>query len=567
MESLLQTVLRHAEKTPERVCVQIYSHRPRAERERTYGRVVEDARRAAASYRARGVGRGDLVALMGGHDLDLYGAWLGALWVGAAPVVLAEPSVRIDREIYRSRLSYLLSYMGAKVLALSGAIEAPALPAGVEAAPFAQLVAGEGAAPEPHRAGDDELMLLQHSSGTTGIPKGVALTHGMVGRYWAARVERLPVGASDCYVTWLPLYHDLGLIECFVAPMFAGASTVWLSPFEWVADPEMLLDAITEHRGTVAYMPNFAFALVAASVDDAKRFDLSSLRLLCSCGEPILGDDVETFLRRLEGAGLRREAFVGMYGMAEGVCAVATSGEGVASKFVRVRKADWQGRHVAVPAGEDATPRDAVTHASSGVPLAGGEVRAVGPGGETLPPGHAGRLLARAPYLFRGYFRRDDLNEGLFGAEGFYDTGDVGYVDNEGHVFVTGRLKDLIIVAGRNVYNQDVESVVNGVPGVRAGRAVCFGVPVPGRGTEGAVLLLESDLPEVEWPELAARVRDAVASQVDLDLADVKVAPRGVLRKSTAGKLARSGNRSWYLEGRFGDVPRAFGGVAARAAG
>jgi fatty-acyl-CoA synthase len=212
--------------------------------------------------------------------------------------------------------------------------------------------------------------------------------------------------------------------------------------------------------------------------------------------------------------------------------------------------------HVAVPADEQMSAAETITHVSNSTLLPEYELRVVDPQGGALPPARAGRLLLRTPCLFKGYFRREDLNKDIFDEDGFFDTGDVGYVDDEGHLYVTGRLKDLIIVGGRNIYAHDVEAVAIQVPGVHPGRTVCFGVTLPSYGTEGVVLLVESDEPEEKWPEVVERVRAAVARQADVDLFDARVAPRKMLRKSTAGKLARLDNRAWYLEGRFGPLPR-----------
>jgi fatty-acyl-CoA synthase len=177
--------------------------------------------------------------------------------------------------------------------------------------------------------------------------------------------------------------------------------------------------------------------------------------------------------------------------------------------------------------------------------------------GQALEPCVAGRLLVRSTFLFTGYHRRDDLNRGLFDADGFFDTGDLGYVDEDGHVFVTGRSKDLIIVGGKNIYPQDVEAVVNGIDEIRPGRVVCFGVRLGGIGTEGLVVLAESDSQADRWPDLQRSISRAVAANLDLDLIDARVVSRESLQKSSSGKLARGSNRDWYLQGRFGTVSAA----------
>ena len=171
----------------------------------------------------------------------------------------------------------------------------------------------------------------------------------------------------------------------------------------------------------------------------------------------------------------------------------------------------------------DETAADAVVHVSNGRAVADCEVRIVDDSGRELPARHAGQILVRSPFLFSGYFRRDDLNAGLFDADGFFNTGDLGYVDEDGHVYVTGRMKDLIIIGGKNVYPQDVEQVVNQVPGVHPGRVVSFGVPMRDLGTEGLVVLVESDEPETAWEDLAQEIRNAVPRRLDIDVADARV--------------------------------------------
>ncbi|MEO5727781.1 MAG: AMP-binding protein, partial [Byssovorax sp.] len=229
---------------------------------------------------------------------------------------------------------------------------------------------------------------------------------------------------------------------------------------------------------------------------------------------------------------------------------IAHSGAEHPARFFRVSKRVWAEDHRAEPAADPS--EETVVHLSCGPPLDGCAIRIVDADGRPLPPRHAGRMLLRSTYLFTGYYRRDDLDGDLFDAEGFLDTGDVGYLDEDGHVYVTGRIKELVKVGGRTVYPQDVEDVLNTLPGIHPGRAVCFGVTLAARGTEGLVILAESDLPEAEWPALVSRVRVAVVKAADVDVLDTRIVARNSLRKSTAGKLARDGNRAWYLEAKFG---------------
>jgi acyl-CoA synthetase (AMP-forming)/AMP-acid ligase II len=397
-------------------------------------------------------------------------------------------------------------------------------------------------------------LLLQHSSGTTGLQKGVMLSHGAVMRHAEAYLPALGAAPGDVVASWLPLYHDMGLIACFVSPLIAGIPVVWLSPFEWVASPALLVRAISDHRATLTWLPNFAYSFIAQrSRETEGSLDLSCLRAVINCSEPVSAEAMDTFAGRFAPAGLRKEALHTCYAMAENVFAVSASTAGQEPRRARICERTWRDHHRAAPPATDAP---SLVHVSNGPAVPGCQVEIRDDAGRAQPSGHAGRVLIRSPFLLSGYFRRDDLNRELLGADGFYDTGDVGWMDPDGHVYVTGRAKDLVIVGGRNVYPQDVEQIAAEVEGVHPGRAVCFGVGVKGLGTEGLVVLAESELAESAWPELAARIRAAVPARLDLDLCDVRVLSLGNLRKSTSGKLARAGNREWYLAERFGPLPR-----------
>jgi len=544
----------HARQDPHGTCVRLFSKRKK-EGALSWTEVRDAAGRAASFFQAKGVKRGEVVALMGGHELDFYPVWLGAVWYGAVPCVLPEPSVRVDREIYWSRLEMMLQFAGVKMLAIGAGVGN--VGAGwtnqIPHFSYPDVAAGEGPIPEPFQAGPDDPLLLQHSAGTTGQPKSILLTHGMIEHQFANMFRRTGDHDGHVFASWLPLYHDLGMIGSFLGPFQRGTPVIWLSPFEWVSSPTLLLEAITKYRVTDTMFPNFTFAFLAnAEHGPNDKFDLSSMQTVYSGGEPVSETAVKAFLERYEPLGFPRSAFHVGYGMAESVAIIVASGPGRPPKFVSVDKEEWLEKHHAVPA--DPAKTECVTHISCGQPVDNCDLRIVDEDGKPMPPRHAGRVILKTPYLFSGYYGRDDLNQNLFDAEGFYDSGDLGYIDEDGHVFITGRKKDLVIVGGRNVYPQDVEDIANQVNGIHPGRVVCFGVTVGKLGTEGVVVLFESDEPQEAWPALAERVKRAITNSLDVSVFDARCVTRMTLRKSTAGKLARGGNRTWYLEGRFGDV-------------
>ena len=263
--------------------------------------------------------------------------------------------------------------------------------------------------------------------------------------------------------------------------------------------------AVTERRATLAWLPNFAFEFLARRVKvEPGRFDLSSLRALINCSEPVAAEAMDHFAARFADSGFAPSALHTCYAMAENVFAVSASTSQDPPKRRRVLRRKWHDEHFAEITPPD--DQDAVTHVSNGPCLPNCAVRIVDEQGRPLPPCTAGQVLIHSPFLFTGYFRREDLNQHLFDEEGFFNTGDLGYVDEAGHVYITGRQKDLIIVGGKNIYPQDIEVTAAEVAGVYPGRVVCFGVYLSLLGTEGAVILMESEEPESGWADITAKV-------------------------------------------------------------
>ncbi|CAN5199355.1 hypothetical protein BH10PLA2_BH10PLA2_10630 [soil metagenome] len=556
MRSLISELLARAALTPEAPCVTTYSRRSGSET-RNHKELVLAARRAAAFLHAQGFRRGHVLVLMGTHHIDLYAVWLGCLWLGVIPTILAEPSVRVDKGIYWSRLGHLFSRIEAKALALAPSIKFDQQIAGIEPVfRYDEIAGGSGSTPDPVVPEADEVMLLQHSSGTTGLHKGVMLSHGAVLAHAESYSKAIELTRQDVIATWLPLYHDMGLIACMVTPLITGTPVVWLSPFEWVVNPALLLQVISDHRCTLAWLPNFAFNFLAQRVgSDQSSLDLSSLRQVINCSEPVRPESMELFAKHFQSRGLDAKALHTCYAMAETVFAISSS---TADSPPRVRTIDakvWQTEHRS--AAVTAEGQQSLVHLSSGRCVDGCEVKVVSDSGEKLGAGIAGRLLVKSAFLFNGYHLREDLNQSIFDSEGYFDTGDLGYTDDAGHIYVTGRSKDLIIVGGKNIYPQDVEALVNELEHVRPGRVVCFGIGQGGLGTEGLIVLAESEAAQELWPDLERNIRRAVTTNLDLDLLDAKVVSRELLQKSTSGKLARGSNREWYLQGRFGPPPPA----------
>ncbi len=344
-------------------------------------------------------------------------------------------------------------------------------------------------------------------------------------------------------MSWLPLYHDMGLITALMLPLLTATPVTLMSPFEWIQKPMMLMETISKDMGTLCWLPNFAYNLLARTSrkQNLNDLNLSSLRGVVNCSEPVSQDSHDLFFNAFSRNGLKREALAVSYAMAETTFAITSGGFGRTPHLARLNRA-------AMTVGAPIEPGDDPI-VSCGQVLDETSVRIFGENGTELSGGHVGEIGVKSPSLMDGYFENPKATAQSFNGS-YFMTGDLGFI-SEGEVFVTGRSKDLIITAGRNIYPQDIETVVNDVSGVIPGRCVVFGVPDGQKGTESAVVVAESEShggPQAE--RLARTIAEDVTSVFDIALADVSIVEPRWLRKSTSGKIARGMNRDRYLEGR-----------------
>jgi fatty-acyl-CoA synthase len=388
------------------------------------------------------------------------------------------------------------------------------------------------------------IAFLQHSSGTTGLQKGVALSHTAVLNQLASYSDAIALNQQDVIVSWLPLYHDMGLIAGFLLPLFQGIPLVLMSPFDWVQHPALLFRAIHDHQGTLCWLPNFAYNHCARRIRqrDLEGLSAASMRLFINCSEPVYHESHQLFLERFAPLGVRPEMLGVSYAMAENTFAVTQTPPGRPARLDIVDRHALEAERRARPAAPDAP--QANIRVSCGPPISGTAVRVLDDTGQPLPDRHVGEITIHSDCLFTGYYQRPDLHPFQ---DGYYHTGDMGYLA-DGEIYIAGRAKDLIIHAGKNVYPQDIEAIANTVPGVHPGRAVAFGVPDEREGTELIAIVAEVNTEDpAERKQITAALRQAIARQSQAAVAYIHLVGPHWLIKTSSGKIARRANRDKWL--------------------
>lgn len=513
--------------------------------------------RRAAGYAARlataGVARGHVCALMFRHTAELYPLYLGVSALGAVPSILAYPNARLHPDKFRTGLTGMARRSGLDWLLTEEALDASVRPllgepsCTIRDVVFPLSLPAEELDFEPLRplASPEEPCLLQHSSGTTGLQKAVKLSHRAVLRHVEDYAAAIDLRSDDRIVSWLPLYHDMGLIAAFHLPLATGTATVQLSPFEWVQAPHLLLQALHDERGTLAWLPNFAYNLLASRglSEELGAVRLDHVRLLVNCSEPVRAASHASAFETLRDLGLSESAFSACYAMAETTFAVTQTRPGARARELSVSRERLKD-NVVVPASAEDDVRVCV---SSGHPIPGARVEVRGLDGAALPEGSVGHLFVQSSSMFDGYANAvEDTAAAL--VDGWYRTGDVGFV-LDGEVFVSGREKDLIIHAGKNLYPEDIEDVVGKVDGVVPGRVVAFGADDDASGTEVVCVIAETERAEgVERKRLRLDVLRA-GMAIDVTIGRVYFAPPRWLVKSSSGKLSRKTNKERLLDG------------------
>ncbi len=554
----LNEVLRwHHDHTPERI--HLYLHTAHDEEvPLRYGEFYQRAAEVASALQRYGVEPQQSVAIMLPTGFDYLYAFFGTLLAGAIPVPIYPPVRPSQLEEHLRRHRAILDNAQAVLLITPAEARLPArlLQAAVPTLRHVvepeQLHSEQPLAPLVVRGGD--LAFLQYTSGSTGTPKGVMLTHSDLLANIRAMGEALQATPQDRFVSWLPLYHDMGLIGAWLGSLYFATPLVLLSPLTFLARPERWLQAISDHRGTLAGAPNFAYELCTQRIDDATlaQLDLSRWRFAFNGAEPVSAATLRRFQQRFARCGLRPEAIAPVYGLAEAAVGVAFPPAGRGLVVDTIARASLAEQGVAHPS--DAVGSETMEVVACGQPLPGYQIRIVDPEGQPLPPRHQGRVQFRGPSATQGYYHNPEATAQLR-CDGWHESGDLGYLADD-DLYLTSRTKDLIIRGGRNLYPAEAEAAVGALSGVRSGCVVLFGVSDASGSTERLVLAAESRKRKPAAREqLRQQITAAVNRQIGVPPDEVLLLPPGSILKTSSGKVRRSACRDLYLRGALGRKP------------
>jgi acyl-CoA synthetase (AMP-forming)/AMP-acid ligase II len=521
----------------------------------TYRQLLRGAAAWQRTLAREEVQPGEVVILIMQHSVELMYAYWGAILHGAIPSIMPFLTEKLLPERYRADLASLVGITRPECVVTYRDFEpevhlALGEHSSVRRVIVSDTVEAEGEVDFEQMGGlkrsPQDIVLLQHSSGTTGLQKGVALSHQAVLNQLASYSDAMMLNESDVIVSWLPLYHDMGLIAGYLMPILLRVPLVLLSPFEWVRSPVRLLQAVTQYRGTLTWLPNFAYNFCAQKIRerDLEGVDLSTLRAISNCSEPMRYESHEAFSNRFTPYGLSPTALCTCYAMAENVFAVAQGGISHPVVIDEIDRHAMQTEKQALPA---VAGQPSVKMVSAGPAIPNVEVMVADEKGNRLPDRAIGELALRSNCMLTEYYHRPDATEKAL-RDGWYFTGDYGYMV-EGQVYVAGRKKDMIIVGGKNVYPMDLEELAMQVPGVHPGRVVAFGIFNEQAGTEDVVIVAEVDTQEqAELERIGDEVRQVVTRGSAVALRHVHLVDARWLIKTSSGKTARGANKEKFLK-------------------
>ncbi len=514
----------------------------------SYATLRADALDHAYRLIARGIAPGDRIALVAETGADFAALFFGCIYAGAWPVPLPLPTSFGARDAYVAQLQVQLGSADPALFLFPDELAAMARDAAGKVPAFDWKSFVEQPAPvaDLPAADRDDVAYLQYSSGSTRFPHGVAITHRALLANLAAHSTEMHVGEGDRCVSWLPWYHDMGLVGCLLSPIASQVSTDYLKTEDFARRPLAWLDMISRNAGTtLSYSPTFGYDIctrrISGQTDVEHRFDLSRWRVAGNGADMIRPDVMQAFVDTFAVAGFRASAFLPSYGLAEATLAVSIMppGEGIVVDLVEETRLSGD-----IAKADRPTRYRAVVNCGKIIPDLEVEVR--DEDGQLLPDRAIGRIFARGTSIMAGYFR-DEAATAAALRDGWLDTGDMGYL-KDGYIFIVGRAKDMIIINGKNHWPQDIEWAIEQLPGFKAGDIAAFAITTPGGEEQPAVLVQCRTTDETERTRLRDEIRDKVHAITGIHCL-VELVPPRTLPRTSSGKLSRAKARNLYLSG------------------
>ncbi|MGN6058103.1 MAG: fatty acyl-AMP ligase [Sphingomicrobium sp.] len=518
----------------------------------TYAELREHSLANAQRFIALGITPGDRVAMVAETGPEFAACFFGAVYAGAWPVPLPLPTSFGGREAYVDQLGVQLKSCDPELLLypaeLADFCKEAAEKGGVTSRDWESVAEVEGGEAELPSANPDDIAYLQYSSGSTRFPHGVAVTHRALLDNLRAHGIGLQVRDTDRCISWLPWYHDMGLVGCFLSPMSLQISVDYLKTEDFARRPLAWLDMITRNPGTsISYSPTFGYDICSRRMSSQTRaedrFDLSRWRIAGNGADMIRPDVMQGFVDSFAAAGFQASAFCPSYGLAEATLAVSLMPPGEGIRLELVEEHELSG---CAPGGEE-RPRRYRAVVNCGKPVTGMEIEIRAGDGEALPERGIGKVFVRGASVMHSYFRDEESTRACLSDDGWLDTGDMGYMSN-GYIFIVGRSKDMIIINGRNHWPQDIEWAVEQLPGFKSGDIAAFAITGPS-GEETPAVLVHCRVSDAEE---RGRLRDEIRERVRAITGItpvVELVPPRTLPRTSSGKLSRTKARNLYLSG------------------
>ncbi len=557
--TLMQALEWHLQTHPERLHILLYGEEGKPE-PLDYAALWQGAGRIAGGLLAHGIRSGDRVAIMLPTGRGYFYSFFGILLAGAVPVPIYPPTRRSQLEEHLRRHGRILANAGACILITLNEALGVARLLGTQAGTLRHILSWEDLATAESAKSSvirtaNNLAFLQYTSGSTGDPKGVMLTHAQLLANIRAMGKAVDASSSDVFVSWLPLYHDMGLIGAWLGSLYFGMPLVVMSPLRFLARPSRWLQAIHQHHGSLSAAPNFAYELCLSKIrpEEIEGLDLSSWRWAFNGAEPVNATTLERFARRYARYGFRSSAQTPVYGLAEAAVGLAFPPPGRGPRIDRIQRETFMTSGKAIPSLSEESA--SLSLVACGRPLEGYRVRAVDAAGKIQPDRQEGRLEFQGPSATDGYFNNSAATHKLI-HDGWLDTGDRGYLA-DGEIYITGRIKEMIVRGGRNIWPYELEQTAASVVGIRRGCVAAFPAADLASGTERLVILAETrETSPQALQDLRLAIQAKLSDLLGMPADEILLVPPHTVLKTSSGKIRRAALRDLYEQGRLGQGPK-----------